>query len=84
MSFMATATITYDGRNKIARSIMQMLRSLDIFTVTEPQKESKDDPTLMSKDEYFAMLDRSKAQVAEGKVYRFDDRNKMMDWLNSL
>ena len=81
---MATATITYDGRNKTARSIMQMLRSLDIFTVTEPQKESKDDPTLMSKDEYFAMLDRSKAQVAEGKVYRFDDRNKMMDWLNSL
>ena len=81
---MATATITYDGRNKTARSIMQMIRSLDIFTVTEPQKESKDDPTLMSKDEYFAMLDRSKAQVAEGKVYRFDDRNKMMDWLNSL
>ena len=32
---MATATITYDGRNKLARSVMDFIRSLDVFTVTE-------------------------------------------------
>lgn len=47
-------------------------------------KQLMDDPTRMSEKDYFAMLDRSKAQVAEGKVYRFDDKGKMMDWLNTL
>jgi len=47
-------------------------------------KQLIDDPTRMSEKDYYAMLDRSKAQVAEGKVYRFDDKEKMMDWLNTL
>lgn len=32
---MATMTITYDGRNKAARSVVEILRSLDFFTITE-------------------------------------------------
>ena len=32
---MATLTLTYDGRNKTARCIVEMLRSLDVFQVTE-------------------------------------------------
>ena len=35
---MATATITYGGRNKLARSVMDFIRSLDVFTVTETPK----------------------------------------------
>ena len=56
---MATATISYDGRNKTARSIMQMLHSLDIFTVTESQPQRKKDPTLMTKEEFFARVDEA-------------------------
>jgi hypothetical protein len=42
---MATLTLNYDGRNRI--------------TVTEPApKARKADPTCMSKEEYFEMIDR--------------------------
>ena len=32
---MATMTISYDGRNKVARSVVDFIRSLDVFTITE-------------------------------------------------
>ncbi len=32
---MATMTITYDGRSKLARSVVDFIRSLDVFTITE-------------------------------------------------
>lgn len=43
-----------------------------------------DDPTCMTKEEYFAMLDRSEEQAKRGEVYRFNDREEMLNWLNSL
>ena len=47
-------------------------------------KQMTDDPTCMSKEEYFAMLDRSKEQAMRGEVYRFNDKEQMLNWLNSL
>ena len=47
-------------------------------------KQMTDDPTCMSKEEYFAMLDRSERQIAEGNGITFTDVNKMNAWLNSL
>ena len=47
-------------------------------------KQITDDPTCMTKEEYFAMLDRSEEQAKRGEVYRFDDKEKMLNWLNSL
>ena len=38
---MATVTISYDGRNKAARAIVEMLRSLDLIHVTEPASRPK-------------------------------------------
>lgn len=32
---MATMTISYDGRSKLARSVVDFIRSLDVFTITE-------------------------------------------------
>ena len=38
---MATMTISYDGRNKAARSIVEMLRHADFFTIVEkPNRKS--------------------------------------------
>lgn len=47
-------------------------------------KQMTDDPTCMTKEEFFAMLDRSERQIAEGKGITFTDVNKMNAWLNSL
>ena len=47
-------------------------------------KQMTDDPTCMTKEEYFAMLDRSKEQAKRGEVYRFDNKEKMLNWLNTL
>ena len=35
---MATLTLKYDGRNKAARALVEMLRNADFFTVVEPSK----------------------------------------------
>ena len=57
---MATLTLQYDGHNKTARSIVEMLRSLDIFRVTEtPARKSGIELALEDK--------------AAGRVYRAKD-----------
>lgn len=47
-------------------------------------KQMTSDPTLMSKEEYFAMINQSKAQAERGEVYRFTDKGQMLNWLNTL
>ena len=47
-------------------------------------KQITEDPTRMTKEEYFAMLDRSKEQAERGEVYRFNDKEQMLNWLNTL
>ena len=47
-------------------------------------KQMTEDPTCMTKEEYFAMLNRSKEQAERGEVYRFNDKEKMLNWLNTL
>ena len=44
----------------------------------------KNDSTLMTKEEFFAKLDRSEKQIQEGKGTTFTDREEMNAWLNSL
>ena len=44
----------------------------------------KDDPTLMSKDEFFARLDKAEKEIAEGKGITFTNKDDMNAWLNSL
>lgn len=57
---MATLTLNYDGRNKTARSIVEMLRSLDIFHVVEtPSRKSG--------------IEQALEDVAAGRVYRAKD-----------
>ena len=42
------------------------------------------DPTLMSKEEFFARVDEAEREIAEGKGTRFTDKAEMNAWLNSL
>ena len=38
---MATMTISYDGRNRAARAIAEMLRSIDFIHISEPTSTPK-------------------------------------------
>lgn len=46
---MATLTLSYDGRSKLARSVVDFIRSLDVFTITE-QPASKGSYHLSQED----------------------------------
>ena len=47
-------------------------------------KERQADPTLMSKEEFFARIDKAEKEIAEGKGVTFSNRDDMNAWLNSL
>jgi hypothetical protein len=47
-------------------------------------KQLTDDPTRMSKEEFFARVDEAEREIAEGKGTTFTDKNEMLQWLNSL
>ena len=42
------------------------------------------DPTLMTKEEFFARVDKAEKEIAEGKGKRFTNPEEMNAWLNSL
>lgn len=44
----------------------------------------KPDPTLMTKEEFFAEVDEVLEEARQGKGRRFSDVNEMNRWLNSL
>ena len=46
--------------------------------------EKEADPTLMTKEEFFARLDKAEKEIAEGKGVTFTNKNDMNAWLNSL
>lgn len=42
------------------------------------------DPTLMTKEEFFARIDKAEKEIAEGKGITFTNPEEMNAWLNSL
>ena len=46
--------------------------------------EKEADQTLLSKEEFFARLDKAEKEIAEGKGITFTNRDEMNAWLNSL
>ena len=42
------------------------------------------DPTLMTKEEFFARVDEGREQIRRGEGIRFSNREEMNNWLNSL
>ena len=60
-----------------------MARALKAIKRLVKRKEESDE-TLMTKEEYFARIDRSLEQAKQGKVRRFSNRDEMNAWLNSL
>ena len=46
--------------------------------------EKKSDPTLMTKEEFFARVDEAREEIRQGKGKRFSNPEEMNTWLNSL
>ena len=65
---MATVTLKYDGRSKLARSVMDFIRSLDVFTITE-QTDEKSSYQLSQED------------IRAGRVETFASANDMFQSL---
>lgn len=61
--------------SKYAKNIVSKAQKL-----TEPAP----DPTLMTKEEYFAMIDESLEQAKRGEIYSFNSNEEMFEWLNNL
>ena len=47
-------------------------------------REKTQDPTLITKEEFFARIDKAEQEIAEGKGITFTNREDMNAWLNSL
>lgn len=47
-------------------------------------KECEADPTLMTKEEFFARVDEAREEIRQGKGKRFSNPEEMNAWLNSL
>lgn len=46
--------------------------------------EKQAEPTEMTREEYFAKLDKAEKDIAEGKGITFHNLDDMNNWLNSL
>jgi len=46
--------------------------------------EKQADPTLLTKEEFFARVDKAEKEIADGKGITFTNRDDMNTWLNSL
>ena len=48
------------------------------------QKEKAADPTLMTKEEFFARIEEASKQIEHGEGIAFTNKESMNAWLNSL
>lgn len=47
-------------------------------------KQLTDDPTCMTKEEFFARVDEAEREIKEGKGITFTNKADMVAWLNSI
>lgn len=71
----------YRAMGKIADDETLMAKVLKYVKRLAAKKE---DPTLMTKEEFFRRVDKSRAQYERGEYTRFSDEKEMLNWLNSL
>lgn len=61
-----------------------MLQRVANYVTRLVREHKKQDDTLMTKEEFFAKIDRGIEQIKNGQCYTFHDRESMNVWLNSL
>jgi hypothetical protein len=80
---MATITLEYNARNRTAEKVLSVITAMnDVFRVKTAEK--KKDDSLMTKEEYFAMLDESIRQAERGEVYSMKEGQTVKQFLAEL
>lgn len=75
----------FQGLSVIANDETLMKRAVKyIKRLAEQKKQENDDETLMSKEEFFAKLERAHEQHQRGEGIVFTNKEEMNEWLNSL
>ena len=72
-------TVKYKKDNKVVKHIVSVLQELDEVSV-----DIEEDETLMSKKDFFAMIDRSIADYESGNFVRVTDEASLREYLDSL
>lgn len=75
----------------------EILHNLDVLAESEDmmarvakylrklvKEQQKNDPTLMSREEFFEKLDKAEKSIDEGKGKTFSHPDEMNAWLNAL
>lgn len=71
----------YRALGQIADDVNLMEKALKYVKKLAAKKE---DPTLMTKEEFFARVDEAREEIRQGKGKRFSNPEEMNAWLNSL
>ena len=71
----------YRALGQIANDVNLMEKALKYVKKLAAKKE---DPTLMTKEEFFARVDEAREEIRQGKGKRFSNPEEMNAWLNSL
>ena len=70
------------GLNLSARN--QAWLGARLTEAAKSRKTTKADPTLLTKDEFFANIEEAERQIERGEGTRFENRETMNIWLQSL
>ena len=70
--------------NSIADDEAMLAKAINYVKRLAKQKAKAEDPTRMSKEDFFKMIDESKKEYEEGKFKQFDNAEEMNKWLESL
>lgn len=74
----------FQGLSVIADDENLMKRAVKYIKKLAEQKEQKEDETLMTKEEFFAKIERAHEQERRGEGITFTNKEDMHAWLNSL
>ena len=72
----------YRGLGELATSEDYLKRVAKYIKKLVAEKQA--DPTLMTKEEFFARVDKAEQQIDRGEGITFDNQEEMNAWLNSL
>lgn len=83
MTTMQVNAEIFRGLSVIAEDEDLMKRAARYISKLARQKEEADE-TLMTKEEFFAKIDRSLEQARQGEVVSFTNQQEMEAWLHQL
>ncbi len=70
---MATITLTYDGRNPLARAMINTLRMMNVFKVEESKRVIVDDNAQHYDSELIAIVENGRKNRDKAKVIKVED-----------